>query len=245
MKVLAVDAGNTRIKWGLHDGTAWAAQGAAAHGERGALDAEWARLPAPQRVAVSNVAGPETAAFLRERLARWGAEVLWIRSLPQQCGVRSGYRDPSQLGCDRWAALVAARGRVAGPCLVVSAGTAMTVDALAADGLFLGGIIVPGAGLMKRALAGSTAGLAEAAGAFDDFPRSTADAMESGALQALAGAVERMARLLRERSGAEPRCLLGGGAAPLLAPRLGPAVEVVDNLVLEGLVIIAREPHAP
>lgn len=245
MIVLAVDAGNTRVKWALHDGSEWTARGAAAHGERGSLDGQWARLPAPQRIVVSNVAGPGAEAFLRERLARWGAEEVWIRSLAWQCGVRNGYRDPSQLGCDRWAALIAARARVAGPCLVVSAGTAMTVDALAADGLFLGGIIVPGAGLMKRALAGSTAGLAEAAGAFDDFPRSTADAMESGALQALAGAVERMARLLRERARAEPRCVLSGGAAPLLAPLLGPAAEVADNLVLEGLLIIAREPHAP
>jgi len=244
MIVLAVDAGNTRIKWGLHDGASWTARGAVAHGERGTLADEWARLVAPQRIAVSNVAGPEAEAFLRERLAPWRVESRWIRSLPQQCGVRNGYRDPSQLGCDRWAALIAARWRVAGPCLVVSAGTALTVDALAADGLFLGGIIVPGAGLMKRALAGSTAGLAEAAGAVEDFPRSTADAIESGAVQALAGAVERMVRLLRERADAEPRCILSGGAAPLLAPQLGLPIEVVDNLVLEGLLIIAHEPNA-
>ncbi|HSD60895.1 MAG TPA: type III pantothenate kinase [Burkholderiales bacterium] len=242
MIVLAVDAGNTRIKWGLHDGAAWTARGAATHGERSALERDWAPLAAPQRIAVSNVAGPETGAFLRERLARWGAESCWIRSLPQQGGVRNGYRDPSQLGCDRWAALIAARRRVSGPCLVVNAGTAMTVDALAADGLFLGGIIVPGAGLMKRALAGSTAALDEAAGLFEDFPRSTADAMVSGSIQALGGAVERMARLLRERAGAEPRCILSGGAAPLLAPRLGLPLEVADNLVLEGLLIIAHEP---
>lgn len=241
MIVLAVDAGNTRIKWGLHDGAAWTARGAAAHGERAILETAWKRLAAPQRIAVSNVAGPEAEAFLRERFAPWRVESRWIRSLPQQCGVRNGYRDPSQLGCDRWSALIAARRRVSGPCLVVSAGTAMTVDALAADGLFLGGIIVAGAGLMKRALAGSTAGLDEAAGMFEDFPRSTADAMESGAIQALGGAVERMARLLRERAAAEPRCILSGGAASLLAPRLGLPHEVADNLVLEGLLIIAHE----
>jgi type III pantothenate kinase len=241
MIILAVDAGNTRIKWGLHHGGAWTATGAVAHAAREELAAAWSRLQAPGRIAIANVAGPESESFLHRLLGRWEAEQVWVRSRAQQCGVRNGYRDPGQLGCDRWASLIAARSLEPGPCLVVTAGTALTVDALAGDGLFLGGIIVPGVGLMKQALAGNTAGLREEAGGFEDLPRSTADAIESGAVQALAGAVERMAALLAARGGGAPRCLLSGGAAAVLAPRLSLPLRRVDNLVLEGLLILARD----
>lgn len=241
MIILAVDAGNTRIKWGLHDGSAWKSTGALPHADRDELAAAWSGLDAPERIAVSNVAGAQAGSFLRGRFADWDAEQLWIRSQAEQCGVRNAYLDPGQLGCDRWASLIAARSLEAGPCLVVTAGTALTVDALSGDGWFLGGIIVPGVGLMKRALAGNTAGLREESGVVEDFPRSTADAIESGAVQALAGAVERMAALLAARSRAAPACLLSGGAAEALATRLSLPVRRVDNLVLEGLLIIARE----
>ncbi|HEX6829113.1 MAG TPA: type III pantothenate kinase, partial [Burkholderiales bacterium] len=230
MIVLAVDAGNTRIKWGLHTGGGWSAVGAVAHARREDLGESWAVLEAPGRIAISNVAGAETESFLRGLLGRWDAEQLWIRSRAGQCGVRNGYRDPAQLGCDRWAALIAARRLDPGPVLVVTAGTAMTADALTGEGLFVGGIIVPGTQLMKRALAGNTAGLQEAAGVFQEFPGSTADAMESGAIHALAGAVERMAALLAARGGGPPRCVLSGGAAEALAPRLGLPARRVDNL---------------
>jgi type III pantothenate kinase len=245
MNILAVDVGNTRIKWGLHGGDAWTAGGAVLHGQREELAAAWAALEAPARVAISNVAGPGTEQFLRGLLRRWNSGQLWIRSRAEQCGVRNGYRDPAQLGCDRWASLIAARSLEPGACLVVTAGTALTVDALSAEGVFLGGVIVPGVGLMKRALAGSTAALREEAGAFRDFPGSTADAIESGAIQALAGAVERVAALLAARERISPRCILSGGAAAVLAPRLNLPLRRVDNLVLEGLLIIAREALHP
>ncbi|HET9699363.1 MAG TPA: type III pantothenate kinase, partial [Burkholderiales bacterium] len=206
MIILAVDAGNTRIKWGLHDGSAWKATGAVPHADRDQLAAAWSGLDAPERIVVSNVAGDRAGSFLRGGFGDWDAEQLWVRSRAEQCGVRNAYLDPGQLGSDRWASLIAARRLEAGPCLVVTAGTALTVDALSGGGCFLGGIIVPGVGLMKRALAGNTAGLREEPGAVQDFPRSTADAIESGAVQALAGAVERMAALLAARSRAAPAC---------------------------------------
>ena len=125
--------------------------------------------------------------------------------------------------------------------MVVSAGTTMTVDALTADGVFLGGMIVPGADLMRAALARGTAGLRPRGGKFAFFPARTADAIESGAINALAGAVERMLRFMEEAGQAQPLTLVSGGAAQLVAPQLNGTVEVVDNLVLEGLVRIALE----
>jgi type III pantothenate kinase len=123
--------------------------------------------------------------------------------------------------------------------VVVNAGTALTIDALTADGVFAGGIIVPGAELMRKALAANTAALKLRPGKFGFFPDTTGDAIVSGAVNASCGAIERMARFLEEAGEAQPLCVLSGGGAELLAPYLNLEVKLVDNLVLEGLLVMA------
>ena len=118
----------------------------------------------------------------------------------------------------------------------------MTVDALNGEGVFLGGCIVPGAALMREALARDTANLALRAGEFSYFPDNTGDAIASGAVNALAGAVERAVHYLQESAGVAPRVMISGGDAPLIEERLNAQVTVVDNLVLEGLLQIAQQP---
>jgi type III pantothenate kinase len=239
--ILAVDAGNSRIKWALHDRTVVVREGAVVLADLGLLDAAWAALPAVDTIVVANVAGDPVRAGLQKLFARWRAEPRWIVATAGQCGVVSRYDNPSQLGADRWAALIGARRLVSGSCLVVNAGTAMTVDALSAQGEFLGGIIIPGFDLMHQALAANTAGLSSERGGFTQFPRNTADAITSGAIQALCGAVERMRAAMTADGHLEPRVLIGGGAAEMVAQRLGTPFNVADKLVLEGLVLIAQE----
>ncbi|MBI2293729.1 MAG: type III pantothenate kinase [Betaproteobacteria bacterium] len=238
--VLAIDAGNTRIKWGAHDGTHWLRQAWLDTRRAAELEPALAGLPPLEAVVVSNVAG----AALREVILRALPPTpppRWITSERAQCGVRNSYDDPAQLGCDRWAALIGARRLHGGPAIVVDAGTALTADALTGDGVFVGGIIVPGADLMRKALAEHTAALKLQPGKFSFFPNTTGDAIVSGAIDALAGAIERMARFLEEAGQPQPACVLSGGGAALLEPYLNLEVKVVDNLVLEGLLAIARE----
>lgn len=240
--VLAIDAGNTRIKWGVHDGRTWLQQSAVDTVR--ALELRDAfRALTPSVVVVSNVAGARLRAELAALLAHLPA-AHWIASRRLQCGVRNDYADPAQLGCDRWAALIGARARGMRSAVVVGAGTALTADALTADGVFLGGIIVPGERLMREALSANTAGLAQNAGQFSSFPRSTGDAIASGAINALCGAVERIAAFLERAGQLRPRCVLSGGGAALLAPHLNMEVELVDNLVLEGLIAIAHDTQS-
>lgn len=238
MMILALDAGNTRIKWGLWAG-GFVAQGSIATAEAERLfDALHAHVR-PDRLIGSNVAGAQVGGRIERALAPWGGAVHWIVSTAQQCGVRSAYAVPGQLGTDRWAGLIGARARAAGDVLVVNCGTAVTIDALTADGEFLGGLILPGIELMGRALARGTAGLPEERGAFEPFPRSTANAIHSGALQAICGAVERMRSAFLQR-GAQAGVIMSGGAAQVVAPLLAPAPILAPNLVLEGLVEIVR-----
>ncbi|MDP3482615.1 MAG: type III pantothenate kinase [Sulfuricella sp.] len=237
--ILAVDAGNTRIKWGLHDGNSWVSQGWIATADVAGLGDAWKCLAVPERIVASNVAGPQVVLQIEEACKGWSAKMQWVVAVESQCGVSNGYDIPSQLGSDRWAALIAARAIAPEGCVVINAGTAMTVDALTADGVFLGGLIVPGLATMLRALAENTAAIGEGGGHYRDIPRNTPDAVYSGALSAMVGAVWHMNALLAGEIKRAPTCLLSGGDAQLLLPLLSGKTRMVDNLVLDGLIRIA------
>src|SRR4030095_11376478 len=117
----------------------------------------------------------------------------WVVSSAFAAGVTNGYDHPNRLGTDRWGALIGGRppGLAVGgerrPALVVRVATAVTVDALDAGGKFLGGLILPGFGLMLRALEMGTAGLKAPTGEAVDFPTHTSDALMSGGSHADAG----------------------------------------------------------
>lgn len=239
MRILAIDAGNSRIKWGVHEDGSWMTQDWIATTRAAGLGRVWSRLERPDTVVAANVAGTRVGRALAVAARRCAGSVRFIRSAAMQCGVRNSYADPRQLGPDRWAALIGAWGLHRAPCVVVNAGTTVTVDALDGGGVFLGGMIVAGVDLMRSALARNTAALRPRPGRFAYFPSRTADAIESGAINALAGAVERMVRFMRQAGERAPLTVLSGGAAQLIAPQLNGAVEVVDNLVLEGLIRIA------
>ena len=239
--MIAIDAGNSRIKWGIHDGEAWLERGALPTGEVEKLAVLVARWPEYARVVACNVAGEAVERAVERALSPRFAPPLWLRSSAEQCGVRNGYEEHWRLGADRWAALVAARGQQlaqkAGDFLVVCAGTATTVDWLDAGGLFRGGLILPGIDLMRASLARNTAQLPAAAGEFRDEPRSTVDAIASGCLHAQIGAIERMYGRLPVES--MPVCLLTGGAAEKIAPHLAVPFQFSEHLILDGLVRFA------
>jgi type III pantothenate kinase len=233
--ILAIDCGNTRLKWGLRDGAAWRKTGAVPLAELSGLESGWRRIAAPDAIVICNVAGGAARKRIEKLLSRWRVAPVWVKPKRSECGVTNAYSDPGRLGADRWAALIGAWSLRRGPCLVVMAGTATTADILEGDGTFAGGAILPGLDLMRRSLADNTAGLPLAKGRFSEAPRNTADAIETGCLLAQAGAIERM--LAGLRGGAS--CVLSGGAAQAIAERLRAPVRIVDNLVLEGAARIA------
>jgi type III pantothenate kinase len=233
-RILAIDCGNTRLKWGVHDGTRWLAQGLLDYAELGGLAELLRAQPRAARAVVCNVAGAEVGDAVMAGLTSLGVPVVLAKSQSVQHGVRNLYDAPEQLGADRWAALIGARALHGAACLVVCAGTATTVDVLDVEGNFQGGLILPGVALMCRALAAGTAQLPLAEGRFAGLPRNTMDAIVSGCLHAQAGAVERMFEQVAAYPGAV--CLVSGGAAAQFFELLRVPKQRVDNLVLEGLV---------
>ena len=245
--ILAIDAGNSRVKWGWHDGERWTSIATVSLIEFAATSDHVNPFSVthadPARIIISNVAGEGAHHLLVNWTSIFDAEPLWLRAEAERCGVKNGYERPEQLGPDRWAALIAARGLHAGPCLVVNAGTATTVDMLSADGSFLGGAILPGVELMRFVLHEHTGRLPIQEGAFRPTPRNTFDAIESGCRHAQAGAVERMYRVFRELE-LNPLCIVSGGAGRALVAQLAMPRRYVENLVLDGLAIIAAPERA-
>jgi type III pantothenate kinase len=237
--ILAIDAGNSRVKWGWHDGRDWSSLATVSLIEFAAANHDINPFAAthenPERIVISNVAGDGAHQLLVNWTSIFEAKPFWLTGEEARCGVTSRYERPRQLGSDRWAALVAARALHPGPCLVVNAGTATTADLLSAEGDFLGGLILPGVDLMRFVLHEHTGRLPLQEGRFVRMPRNTVDAIESGCRHAQAGAVERMYRIAGD--GAE--CLVSGGAGPSLMEQLGIPCRYVENLVLEGLARIA------
>ncbi len=237
--MLLLDIGNSRIKWALVEAGRQSQMGALDHSATASLQQVFARMSAPSRILVSNVAGEDVAMRVRELCATSGCPVEIVQAKSEQCGVRNGYTQPHRLGSDRWAALIAAWHDVQCACLVVSCGTATTVDALSARGEFLGGLILPGVDMMRGSLATGTAQLEAREGALKDFPLDTADAIHSGVVRATLGAIESQFLLLRAKE-TDARCVLSGGAAAKVMPHLSIPFDHVDNLVLRGLQIIGE-----
>lgn len=249
MSLLAIDVGNTRLKWACYEGLELRSHATLLTADAitaSTLSLEWQALQ-PTSAIVSNVAGAEIAASIKQVLARKNIDPRFILSAASQCGVTNGYEQPMQLGTDRWAALIGAHRAAPDRCakVVVMAGTALTVDALSADGKFLGGIIVPGLGVMRQALHLRTAQLPAEMGQFDAFPTNTINAIASGAIDACVGAISRMLARLSEIdiNAATPIVIASGGALALLAPHAPFPLTIHENLVLEGLLHIALESH--
>jgi type III pantothenate kinase len=237
MRIVAVDVGNSRIKWGVWEDE-WSTRDSVPTAQLETLALEWERLAPPDAIHASSVAAPHVRQWMDGWAARRGIGIHWLSSRREQCGVRSAYREPTQLGSDRWASLIAAWHLVRSAALVINAGTAVTIDALSAEGEFRGGVIVPGLTLMASALASGTAGLPRVPGAIAEFPDNTADAIATGAIHAVCGAIARMRSALL-KTGAVPQIVLSGGAAAAIEPHLEAPVLAVPFLVLEGLRIVA------
>ena len=248
--LLVIDSGNTRTKWALADNA-----GKLSPMEI-CLNANIAKANFPtaqaQSAVIANVAGEAMAQQLTQLLQPIKAH--FISASVQACGVKNSYQNT--LGADRWAALVAAWRNTKHATVVVNAGTAITIDCIGKDGAFVGGTIMPGLRLMHESLSKNTAQLRVDevnASDFDaDFPANTQDGIETGCLNAVAGAIHLMQKRLEKHSGWLPKLIISGGDAHKIAKALSTPilnistkqVIIADSLVLQGLVLLSEELQA-
>ena len=260
-RILVLDAGNTRLKWAVLDdvlnqshaplpagsnaGVAasldWLDHGAVDYDHLADLPARWQKWGVLVACYAVSVAGDLVGTRVQQLVTHIGLQPIWLKSSARACGVENGYAPATSLGADRWAALVAVRQRTREAALVVSAGSALTVDALNSAGHFLGGLIVPGLHMMRTVLAASTAQVGTQYGKVSSFPNTTADAVESGLVAAIIGAIETMHSQLDTLSAASTRIFLTGGDAETLKLYLPPDTIIIPGLVLEGVYYLSRE----
>jgi type III pantothenate kinase len=248
--ILVIDVGNTRLKWAWLTTTGLSDQQAVVH--RGAKANVWTTAlfdagQKPQRVLVANVAGPTMAKTLAKLAKKiYGVKVEFITASRNFHELTNCYVDPTLLGADRWLAIIGAWTKVRSALCVVDAGTAVKVDSVDANGNHLGGLIVPGIHMMREALLDKTGDIARAvehstpsmAGV---LANNTIGAVSRGAVFALAGMADRAAEIIEQSTGVKPKLFITGGDAGMITGTMRARGEIVPDLVLQGLAVIAAQ----
>ena len=253
MAALLMDIGNSRLKWGVLDDQAIRRTGHISQArirEQG-LTALTSKLPRRvDTVFASNVAGTSFATRVSGVVGMHCAtDVHFARSEREACGVLNSYRQPRRLGVDRWVAMIGAWTEVQDACLIVDAGTAVTIDAIVDEGQHLGGQIIPGIATMAESLAARTSDIptiqrraASQSRGLEMFASSTAAAVGHGASNALLGAIERAASAMQD-TGLDPTIVLTGGDASRILKSLDEQSIHRPNLVLQGLAALLERPE--
>ena len=240
--LLVIDSGNTRTKWALASDYGNLSEFEVCMNATIVTSNLSLAAQKADRVLIANVAGEAMAQHIRQLLTPLKAS--FVTASAQAGGVKNGYAKPEKLGADRWAALIAAWQRTKHATVVVNAGTAITIDVLDEKGTFLGGSIMPGLRLMHESLGNNTAQLNVEEGISQNFPNNTQDAITTGSLNAVAGAIGLMLKRLEKQCGWLPKLVLSGGDANKIAEALKlnlKQVIMMENLVLQGLVLLEKE----
>lgn len=244
MKLL-IDIGNSRLKWAWYDKSTWQTAATAINSKSPAALMATVGEPhgVPRQVGLVSVAALDLLDSMKHFIKdKWNIEPVLVESVAQQAGVFNGYRDPGELGNDRWAALVAARAETTAPVCIISCGTATTIDAMNDNGEFIGGSIFPGLEMMRRNLHRGTAGIRGTAGSDQSCQAtSTADAVAAGTLFGLVGAINRVVTEHHRVLGNNCVNILTGGSADMVATHLDFPVHAIPDLVLRGVKRILEE----
>ena len=241
---LLIDSGNSFIKWALATDESLVIESRCLSTAVSSLHEIWKNYDIPARVIVANVAGERVASEIRKAVsALWQLDAEFAVSSKHCCGLTNSYRRPGQLGVDRWMAMVAAHQMIDGPAIVVDCGTAVTIDMVKEDGLFAGGVIMPGLMTAFQSLTLDTDAVEEVSSmdhVVSPVAQSTEDGVAAGILLGLAGGIEKVVTeqaLLVEKT---PTVLLTGGDMEKLVPYLTIPAVLKPDLVLEGLRMFAE-----
>ena len=233
--MLFIDCGNSRIKWRRAGGIT----------HIGSEPADLGEALAEEQFIWLSVVDTSWGESLRPWL-RAGAELRYARSGASFGDLRNGYADAAALGVDRWLALIAARALLPNsPCLLASAGSALTLDFLRADGQHLGGFIVAGRRMQLQALA-RVPSLRQAGtdALIEGYPRDTSTALSSGSARMLASFIASEYQVFRDRH-PDAKLLLSGGDGECLLSLLPQNLDAMHApyLVLDGLELYNSLDH--
>jgi len=246
--LLAIDVGNTNCVFGLWDGSAWAGV--------------WRRNTSPNETedqlavwlkGVFDLTGHAfrvDGAICASVVPQMNASITmlcwrWLGIMPQyltggvSVGLEVTYEPPSAVGADRLANALGVLELGAPPAVVVDFGTATTFDTIDAKGRYIGGAILPGVAISSQALASHTSKLPQIEFKTPDraIGRNTVESLQSGVMLGYAGAIDELARRIKEELGGKARIVSTGGLGKAFIPLCHEIESYHPNLTLDGLVI--------
>ncbi|WP_428635252.1 type III pantothenate kinase [Sedimenticola sp.] len=244
-QILLIDIGNTNLKWSIYQAGRLSPVRSATH--RGVTaeqlaDVCWDGMSSPDQIYLANVAGAELGSALAGWMQeQWGRAPHWVQSVAAAHGVTNGYRDPGQLGVDRWLTLLAVHRQESWAVCIVDCGTAITLDVMDGSGRHLGGLILPGLDLMRESLLRQTQIPRVTDVPVDTlFARDTATAVAAAAINSAAALIERALSQAEMICGMRPKLILTGSDAQRISAQLAVPYQIDHELVMKGLVVLAE-----
>ncbi len=249
--LVAIDAGNTDIHFGLHDGTAWVSEWRipTLKAKNGTWGPEWKKAlgevgkdPILKKVVISSVVPELNPSLRKEALKSTAVEPLFVGpSIYPRLEI--SIHNPEQIGTDLVANAVAAYSRFRTACLIIDFGTALTFTTLNENGKIIGVAIAPGLKTALKALALNAAQLPEVP---LEVPKTalgtnTVEAIQAGTVMGYTGMVNYMIERIREETTTGLMTIATGGLSHVLEP-LQASFDAIDRrLTLEGLRLIAGQ----
>jgi type III pantothenate kinase len=242
---LLIDIGNTKTKWMLRDNKSIYKHNSFLTED---IDQDHFEFDvAIKKILISNVAGFEKEAILKIKLKKFSCPVEFIKAHKKLNHLINNYQDATKLGTDRWLSALSISHEIKKTAVIVSVGTAVTIDYVSFDEkksqhTFEGGVILPGLHLTKNALENNTADLKNSEGVFQMPPINTGNAIQSGFILSVLGNIKSFFELASSKS-RDMKIILSGGDAELIHQHmdedLKKYVSIKKDLVLEGLFVFA------
>ena len=243
---LLIDIGNTKTKWMLRDQKKIYQEDSFLTED---IDQDYFQFSEKiHKILVSNVAGFEKEAILKIKLKKFSCPVEFVKPHKKWKHLLNGYQDISSLGVDRWLSALSVCESIQKASLIVSVGTAVTIDYLSFDKkehqyTFEGGVILPGLHLTKNTLSQNTAQLINDDGTFQIPAINTANAIQSGFILGVLGNLKSFVALALSKS-SDVHIILSGGDAEFIYQHLTEDLKryttIKKDLVLDGLFVLAN-----
>ena len=243
---LLIDIGNTKTKWILRDQRKIYQEDSFLTED---IDQDHFFLSYKiQKIFISNVASFEKEAILKIKLKKFACPIEFVKPQKKWKHLLNGYQDISLLGVDRWLSALSVSNSIQKSTVIVSVGTAVTIDYLSFDKkehqyTFEGGVILPGLHLTKNALSQNTAQLKNDEGAFQMPAINTANAIQSGFILSVLGNLKSFYDLAWSKS-KDVHIILSGGDAETIYQHLNEDLKshttIKKDLVLDGLFVLAN-----
>ena len=252
-KILLLDIGNTRIKWGIFDNHNILINGAVnvRESEQDNFLSLYQSFPSGiEKAVASSVLDSDISIKLKKTFKSFfGFKIEFIETDENSHNVINGYDEPLSLGVDRWVAMIAARNEFKKDVMIIDMGTAITIDLIDKYGTHRGGKILPGFKLMSEALNKNTSNIQQTINLHNIekkdiqfWGKDTRNVIISGITSAISGAIQVSLDELNS-NGEEAVVIITGGDSEFFKDYLDRAYKFRPNLVLSGLAVLASQKH--